>query len=103
MGEPTVADTHNDSFRMPLREPRPGTRIEPKGGPTNGYPELFASSATLRTRLWPGWQPATSTDARELGCWSPFQVIALGVIDLLKGGRSANPKVYDSGRDRLPL
>ena len=55
MDERTVADTHNDSFRMPLREPRPGTSIEPKGGPTHGYPELFASSATLRTRLWPGW------------------------------------------------
>jgi hypothetical protein len=57
MGERTVADTHNDSFRMPLREPRPGTSIEPKGGPTHGYSELSASSATLRTRLWPGWQP----------------------------------------------
>ena len=57
MGERTVADIHNGSFRMPLREPRPGTSIEPKGGPTHGYPELFASSATLRTRLWPGWQP----------------------------------------------
>src|SRR5208282_4390144 len=53
MSERTVADTHIDSFRMPLREPRPGTSIEPDGGPTHGYPELFASSATLRTRLWP--------------------------------------------------
>jgi hypothetical protein len=49
MGEPTVADTRNDSFRMPLREPRPGTSIEPNGEPTYGYPELFASSAILRT------------------------------------------------------
>jgi hypothetical protein len=33
-------------------------------------------------------QPVSSVDARELDCWSVFQVSALGVIDLLKSGRS---------------
>ena len=31
----------------------------------------------------------SSVYARELGCWSLFQVSALGVIDLLKSGRSS--------------
>ena len=30
----------------------------------------------------------SSVDARELGCWSLFQISALGVIGLLKSGRS---------------
>ena len=30
----------------------------------------------------------SSVDARELGCWSLFQVGALGMTELLKSGRS---------------
>jgi hypothetical protein len=38
----------------------------------------------------------SGVDARELGCWSLFQVSALGMTDLLKSGRSADPKISTS-------
>ena len=57
MGERTVADTHNDSFRMPLREPR----SEPVSNLTAGRRTVIQSFSHrlphCGPRLWPGWQP----------------------------------------------
>ena len=60
------------------------------GGPHRNPTDETAHSGTLVMRVKRhGEQPVSSVDARELGCWSLFQVSALGMTELLKSGRSA--------------
>ena len=74
---------------------------EPHRNPTNprhgGWSpqESHGRNGTLRYTCYAclrhGEQSVSSVDARELGCWSLFQMCALRVIELLIIGRSAVP------------
>jgi hypothetical protein len=58
------------------------------GGPT-GIPRTKRHTAVhLLCVLKAREQSASSVDACELGCWSLYRVSALGMIELLKSGRS---------------
>ena len=59
MGERTVADTHNDSFRMPLREPR----SEPVSNLTAGRRTVIQSSSHRLPHCGPGYGQAGSRSA----------------------------------------
>ena len=70
----TPQTPHNSATRRPI--------------PTGIPPTKRHTPVHLLCVLKHGKQPVASIDARELGCWSIFQVRAVGVIELLKSGGS---------------